>query len=144
VCGIKRELTYLIENKLFTVTGEKRLLARAMHFHDCEALAMAGIRIMGRTSAAQTARGQRLITLSYLLPQVSAGLLETVGQTSLATFGVKSSPCVPNILGPRAYGKVHASLRQRLFSLESIQRFRSVFSLLPPENATGNYVKVVQ
>jgi outer membrane protein TolC len=74
---------------------------------------------------AQTARGQRLIALSYLLPQVSAGLSETVGQTSLATFGVKNSRFVPNILGPYAYGKVDASLSQTLFSLESIQRFRS-------------------
>ncbi len=74
---------------------------------------------------AQTARGQRLIALSYLLPQVNAGLSETAGQTSLATFGVKSSPFVPNILGPYAYGKVDASLSQTLFSLESIQRFRS-------------------
>jgi outer membrane protein TolC/membrane protein DedA with SNARE-associated domain len=73
----------------------------------------------------QTARGQRLIALSYLLPQVSAGLSETVGQTSLATFGVKNSPFVPNILGPYSYGKVDASLSQTLFSLESIQRFRS-------------------
>jgi outer membrane protein TolC len=73
----------------------------------------------------QLARGQRLIALSYLLPQVSAGLSETVGQTSLATFGVKNSPFVPNILGPYAYGKVDASLSQTLFSLESIQRFRS-------------------
>lgn len=74
---------------------------------------------------AQRARGQRLIALSYLLPQVSAALSETVGQTSLATFGVKSSPIVPSILGPYAYGKVDASLSQTLFSLESIQRFRS-------------------
>src|SRR5271156_1313728 len=74
---------------------------------------------------AQSARGQRLIALSYLLPQVSAGLSETVGQTSLATFGVKSSPFVPSILGPYAYGKVDAGLSQTLFSLESIQRFRS-------------------
>jgi hypothetical protein len=74
---------------------------------------------------AQMARGQRLIALSYLLPQVSAGLSETVGQTSLATFGVKNSPFVPNILGPYAYGKVDASLSQTLFSLESVQRFRS-------------------
>jgi outer membrane protein TolC len=74
---------------------------------------------------AQTARGQRLIALSYLLPEVSAGLSETAGQTSLATFGVKSSPFVPNILGPYAYSKVDASLSQTLFSLESIQRFRS-------------------
>src|ERR1700685_2355098 len=38
---------------------------------------------------AQITRGQRLIALSNLLPQVSAGVSENVGQTSLATFGFK-------------------------------------------------------
>jgi outer membrane protein TolC len=74
---------------------------------------------------AQTARGQRLIALSYLLPQVSAGLSENLAQTSLATLGIKNLPGIPNVLGPFAYGKVDASLSQTVFSLESIQRFRS-------------------
>jgi outer membrane protein TolC len=73
----------------------------------------------------QLARGQRLIALSNLLPQVSAGISENVGQTSLATFGFKGLPGIPNVLGPYAYSKVDASLSQTLFSFESIQSFRA-------------------
>ena len=74
------------------------------------------------------ARGQRLVSLSNLLPQVSAGVSEEVAQTSLATLGIKSLPGVPNVLGPYSYSTVDASLSQTLFSLESIQRFRSARS----------------
>jgi outer membrane protein TolC len=71
------------------------------------------------------ARGRRLVSLSSLLPQVSAGASEQVAQTSLATLGIKSLPGVPNVLGPYSYSTVDASLSQTLFSLESIQRFRA-------------------
>jgi outer membrane protein TolC len=74
---------------------------------------------------AQIARGQRLIALSYLLPQVSAGVSENVAQTSLATLGIKHLPGIPNVLGPYSYSTVDASLSQTLFSFESIQRFRA-------------------
>jgi outer membrane protein TolC len=74
---------------------------------------------------AQIARGQRLIALSTLLPQVSAGVSENVGQTSLATFGFTGLPGVPNVLGPYSYSTVDASLSQTLFSFDSIQRFRA-------------------
>ena len=47
----------------------------------------------------QITRGQRLIALSSLLPQVSAGVFENIGQTSLATFGFKL-PGVPTVIGP--------------------------------------------
>jgi outer membrane protein TolC len=73
----------------------------------------------------RNARGQRLIELSKLLPQVSAGLSENLGQTSLATFGIKNVPGFRNVLGPYSYGSVDASLSQTLFSFESIQRFRA-------------------
>ena len=74
---------------------------------------------------ARIARGQRLIALSSLLPQVSAGVSEEVAQTSLATLGIKSLPGIPSVLGPYSYSTVDASLSQTLFSLESIQRFRA-------------------
>ena len=74
---------------------------------------------------AQIARGQRLIALSNLLPQVSAGLSENVAQTSLATLGIKKLAGIPSVLGPYSYGTVDASLSQTLFSFESIQRFRA-------------------
>jgi outer membrane protein TolC len=72
----------------------------------------------------QFTRGQRLIALSSLLPQVSAGVSENVGQTSLATFGFKL-PGVPTVIGPYSYSTVDASLSQTLFSFESVQRFRA-------------------
>jgi len=74
---------------------------------------------------ARIARGQRLLALSRLLPQVSAGLSENVDQLNLATFGLQGIPGVPNIVGPFSYTSVEAAASQTLFSYESIQRFRS-------------------
>jgi outer membrane protein TolC len=74
---------------------------------------------------AQIARGQRLLALSKLLPQVSAGLSENVEQLNLATFGLQGIPGVPNIVGPFSYTSVDASASQTIFSFESIQRFRA-------------------
>jgi len=73
---------------------------------------------------ARIARGQRLLALSKLLPQVSAGVSEHVEQINLATFGLKL-PGVPAVIGPYSYSSVDASLSQTLFSFESIQRFRA-------------------
>jgi outer membrane protein TolC len=73
----------------------------------------------------QITRGQRLIALSNLLPQVSAGVSENIAQTSLATLGIKQLPGIPSVLGPYSYGTVDARLSQTLFSFESIQRFRA-------------------
>jgi outer membrane protein TolC len=73
---------------------------------------------------ARIARGQRLLALSKLLPQVSAGVSEHVEQVNLATFGLKL-PGVPTVIGPYSYSSVDASLSQTLFSYESIQRFRA-------------------
>jgi outer membrane protein TolC len=74
---------------------------------------------------AQIARGQRLISLSKLLPQVNAGLSETVEQLSLATFGLQQIQGIPNIVGPSSYTSVDATASQTIFSFESIQRFRA-------------------
>jgi outer membrane protein TolC len=76
---------------------------------------------------AQIARGQRLLALSNLLPQVSAGASETVQQLNLATVGLSglNVPGIPTVVGPFGYSSVDASFNQTLFSFESIQRFRS-------------------
>ncbi len=73
----------------------------------------------------QITRGQRLIALSNLLPQVSAGASENVSQVSVATLGIKNVPGIPRVIGPYSYSTVDASLTQTLFSFESIQRFRA-------------------
>jgi outer membrane protein TolC len=75
---------------------------------------------------AQIARGQRLLTLSNLLPQVSAGASENVEQVNLATFGLNGLKTgIPTVVGPFSYSSVDASVSQTLFSYESIQRFRA-------------------
>jgi outer membrane protein TolC len=76
---------------------------------------------------AQIARGQRLLALSNLLPQVSAGASETVEQLNLATFGLNGlqTQGIPTVVGPFSYSSVDASISQTLFSYESIQRFRA-------------------
>ena len=74
---------------------------------------------------ARVARGQRLIALSKLLPQVSAGASQHVEQTSLATFGLQQLPGVSTIVGPFSYTSLDATASQTLFSFESIQRFRA-------------------
>jgi len=71
-----------------------------------------------------SARGQRLIALRQLLPQISAGVSENVEQVSASTLGIKT-PLMPQIIGPYAYSTVEASASQTLFSYESLQRFRA-------------------
>src|SRR5271170_1216249 len=74
---------------------------------------------------AQIARGLRLLELSNLLPQVSAGASENVEQLNLATFGLNGLKGIPAVVGPFSYSSVDASVSQTLFSYESIQRFRA-------------------
>ena len=75
----------------------------------------------------QIARGQRLVALSNLLPQISAGASETVQQLNLGTVGLSGSkvPGIPTVVGPFSLTSVDGSISQTLFSFESIQRFRS-------------------
>jgi len=75
---------------------------------------------------AQIARGQRLLALSNLLPQVSAGASENVEQLNLATFGLNGLKTgIPTVVGPFSYSSVDANVSQTLFSYESIQRYRA-------------------
>src|SRR5215469_5961699 len=76
---------------------------------------------------ARIARGQRLRSLSALLPQVSAAASENVEQFSAATLGIKV-PQVPTVIGPFSYSTAQANVSQTLFSFESIQRFRAASS----------------
>src|SRR6266853_6416053 len=76
---------------------------------------------------AQIARGQRLLALSNLLPQVSAGASENVQQVNLGTVGLSGLNVsgIPTVVGPFSYSSVDGSVSQTLLSFESIQRFRS-------------------
>jgi outer membrane protein TolC len=72
----------------------------------------------------RSARGQRLLALSRLLPQVSAGAQENVSQASMATLGLKL-PSIPSVIGPYSYTSATVSASQTLFSLEAVQRLRA-------------------
>jgi outer membrane protein TolC len=76
---------------------------------------------------ARAARGQRLLALSSLLPQVSAGINENVDQVNLTALGLGAVkiPGIPSVVGPFSYSTVSANLSQTLFSYESIQHFRA-------------------
>jgi len=76
---------------------------------------------------AQIARGQRLLALSHLLPQVGAGINENVDQVNFTALGLAAIkiPGIPAVAGPFSYSTASASLSQTLFSYESIQRFRA-------------------
>ena len=76
---------------------------------------------------AQIARGQRLLALSHLLPQVSTGINENVDQVNFTALGLAAIkiPGIPAVAGPFSYSTASASLSQTLFSYESIQRFRA-------------------
>jgi outer membrane protein TolC len=75
----------------------------------------------------RVARGQRLLALSSLLPQVSAGLNENVDQVNFTALGLAAIkiPGIPAVAGPFSCSTVSASLSQTLFSYESIQHFRA-------------------
>lgn len=70
------------------------------------------------------ARGQKLLALSQLLPQVSVGASENVEQLNLATLGL-NVPGIPTIVGPFSYSSADVNASATLFSFESIQHFRA-------------------
>jgi outer membrane protein TolC len=80
-------------------------------------------------------RGQRLLAMSALLPQVSAGVTEGVAQTSpailryLSSLDVPDFPKIAKAIGPYGSSQIRASISQTLFNMPSIQRFRAARSV---------------
>jgi outer membrane protein TolC len=76
-------------------------------------------------------RGQRLLAMSTLLPQVNAGVSEGVEKSSpailryLSSLDVPDFPKIANAIGPYGSSKIGASVSQTLFNLPSILRFRA-------------------
>lgn len=70
------------------------------------------------------ARGQRLLALSRLLPNISTGASENVIQSNLAVYGLKL-PGAREVIGPYSYTTLDVSASQTLVSVESIRRFQS-------------------
>lgn len=73
------------------------------------------------SSAGQrAARGERLIALSRLLPQIHAGVDESSQQLNLAAFGFQLSPDIPSVIGPFQLFDARAYISQTLFNLRQI------------------------
>jgi outer membrane protein TolC len=82
-------------------------------------------------------RGQRLQALSFLLPQVSAGVTENVEQSTTAPLGIRST-LLPRVVGPFSFTTATASVNQSLFSFQSIQRFRAARNAEEAANLSYN------
>jgi outer membrane protein TolC len=99
----------------------------ALHLTLHDAISMALRYNLGQIETEENtriARGERLRALSALLPQITVGASENVEQFSAATLGIKL-PQVPSVIGPFSYSAAQASATQRIFSYQSIQRFRA-------------------
>jgi outer membrane protein TolC len=76
---------------------------------------------------ARSARGQRLQSLSALLPQVSVGASRTRSQVDAASLGLTTIPGVPipSVIGPFSYSTATATVSQTVVNIESIRRFQA-------------------
>jgi outer membrane protein TolC len=74
-----------------------------------------------------SARGQRLQSLSALLPQVSLSASRTRSQVDAASIGLTTIPGVPipPVIGPFSYSTAVATASQNILNIESIQRFQA-------------------
>lgn len=82
-------------------------------------------------------RGQRLQALSFLLPQVNAGVAENVEQATTAPLGIRA-PIIPFVVGPFSFSTAEAGASQTLFSFQSIQRFRAARNTEEAANLSYN------
>ena len=76
------------------------------------------------------ARGQKYVSLSHLMPNVSAGLSEVVQQTNLAALGLKFSAfpaglSFPTIVGPFNYFDLRADVSQTLVDWTALRNYRA-------------------
>ncbi len=71
------------------------------------------------------AEGARRQALSRLLPELSAGLSETVRQSNLAALGFSGFPGIPQIIGPFSVFDIRAYASMDLVNLPALQRLRS-------------------
>jgi outer membrane protein TolC len=88
----------------------------------------ANLGLLVSNSASEIARGQRLVSLSALLPSVTGQISQTEEQSSLKTLGLKFSipgVYIPTIIGPFHYTDVRASASWNVFDYSAIRNHRS-------------------
>ncbi len=105
-----------------------------------------GALLAGENSRA--ARGQRLLSLSQLLPKVDARVQQSSIQANLAAFGFSSFPGIDNVVGPFSLFDARLSVSQSLLNFQSLNRSRAGeeivrAALLESQNARDTVVLVV-
>ncbi len=83
---------------------------------------------LGNVLSAESTRavsGARILALSRLLPQVTAGVTEAQEQVNLAAYGFPGIPGVPTIAGPFNVFDARASVTQTVLDLPALSRYRA-------------------
>jgi outer membrane protein TolC len=80
--------------------------------------------ILTNREIADTAKAERRRALSTLLPNISAGAIQTSQQLDLAAFGL-SLPGIPRIVGPFGYQNAGAYLQQTVYDRTSLKNLKS-------------------
>jgi outer membrane protein TolC len=70
-------------------------------------------------------RGARLLALSRLLPQLSAGVSEVQEQVNLAAFGFQGFPGMKTVVGPFNVFDVRANVSQTVLDFTAMNRYRA-------------------
>lgn len=82
------------------------------------------------------AEGGRRVALSKLLPNLSAGLNETIRQSNLAALGFPGFPGIPQIIGPFSVFDVRAYASQDLLNLPNLHRWQASSETLKAADLT--------
>jgi outer membrane protein TolC len=97
-----------------------------LHLRDALDLALKqNLGIVTGTQNARAARAEKLLQLSHLLPNVTAGVTESEQQINLAAFGFPAPAGTSPIIGPFSVSDARAFLGQRIFDWNAIQNERS-------------------
>jgi len=85
--------------------------------------------LLENEQASQTARAERIQTLSVLLPQVTGSLAETDEQLNLKTVGINVPPnpfvTIPTIVGPFSYTEAQANVSAKIFDWNARKNLKS-------------------
>jgi outer membrane protein TolC len=73
----------------------------------------------------QAARGARLMALSQLLPQISAGIADAQQQTNLAAFGFSGFPGMKTVVGPYNLFDARATVSQSVLDFSARREYRA-------------------
>ncbi len=85
-----------------------------------EAVRLGLERNLGRlltSNSERSARGERLIAMGRLLPDIHAATNETTQQLNLAAYGFKLGPTFPSLVGPFRLFDARAYISQSIFNL---------------------------